>query len=276
MAGPTEPRTGGVESVVRALRLLECFAPGEPQLPLRELVRRGGYSKTTTYRLLRTLEGAGWLERTEDSEFKLTVKPFQVGSILIDDLELRREAGPIVSELAGKFSYTTYLIVPARREAVCIERVDGGLVRLLFLDVGGSMPYHLGAGPRVLLAHREAELMPLVKEEGLRRFTEETITSMKALKRDLAEVRERGYSISRGDVTDGVAAIGAPVFDRTGEVVGAISMAGLLESLEPPTEGEIAAALIERCATLSERMGYTGSHSAAPTIVKPRSGKRAP
>ena len=59
----TDPGGPIVESVLRAVRLLECFRRGEPELSLAELVRRSGYSKSTTHRLLTTLQVAGWLER---------------------------------------------------------------------------------------------------------------------------------------------------------------------------------------------------------------------
>jgi hypothetical protein len=62
--GHLDRRSPLVESVLRAVRLLECFRPSEPELSLAEVVRRGGYSKSTTYRLLSTLQVAGWLERT--------------------------------------------------------------------------------------------------------------------------------------------------------------------------------------------------------------------
>ena len=77
MRGPEEHRPV-VESVVRAVRLLECFEPGEPELPLATFVRRSGYSKTTTHRLLTTLKSAGWLERTADNKFRLTMRVFPV------------------------------------------------------------------------------------------------------------------------------------------------------------------------------------------------------
>ncbi len=245
-----------VESVLRALRLLECFAPGEPQLPLGELVRRSGYSKSTTYRLLRTLEHAGWLERADGGEFRLTVRPFQVGSILVDDLELRKEAHPILVELAGRHDLTTFLIVPGIDRAVCIDRVDGGGVRFMYLEVGGSIPYHLGAGPRCLLAYREAELLPLLESTGeLERYTSSSITDLALIRRDLAEIRDRGFAFSGEDVTEGVVALGAPIFDRGGTAVGSLSISGLSPSIDQAAD-EIAADLIVECRSLSERMGF--------------------
>src|SRR5215210_3413964 len=129
-----EPGRLVVTSVLRALRLLELFERGRPEMSLADMVRRSGLSKTTAYRLLITLEKAGWLERAPAGTFRLTIKPFQVGSILVESLDLRREAGPIIARLAAETEETVYLVVPDGPRAVCLERIDSGQgVRLMDL-----------------------------------------------------------------------------------------------------------------------------------------------
>jgi DNA-binding IclR family transcriptional regulator len=251
-----EQRQPYVESVLRATRLLDCFRRGEPALSLAELVRRGGYSKTTTYRLLTTLEVAGWLERTADGAFRLTVRPFQLGSILMDSLNVRHEAPPVMRRLSLAVERTTYLTIPAGTHAVCIERIDRGTsFRLMDLDVGGSQPLHLGAAPRALLAFDET-LLPNLLQAGLETRTPHTLTTEQALRTDLAETRQRGYSISDSDVTPGVAALGAPIFDSQDQPVAAISIGGLTEQMMPPRAGHISA-LLQAANEVSARLGST-------------------
>ena len=245
-----------VGSVLRALRLLDCFERGRPEMTLAELVRCSGYSKTTAYRLLLTLEEAGWLERGAGGAFRLTIKPFQVGSVLVDSLELRQEAAPVMARLAVECDETTYLTVPAGSHAVCLERIDSGQgLRIADLYVGGSQPLHLGAGPRVLLAYREAELLPVVLAGALERRTAHTVADPEALRADLAAIRERGYSISDEDVTVGVAAIGAPVHDATGSCVAALSLGGLAHRILP-VRPEQRDALLGAAAEISRRLGH--------------------
>lgn len=255
-----EPADGRVlvEAVLRASRLLDCFEPGRPEMPLAEFVRRAGYSKTTTYRLLTTLTAAGWLERTAGG-FRLTIKPYMLGAILVHDLELRREAVPIMSELAASLDLAMYLTIPRQGRAVCVERIDvGNAVRIMDLDVGGSQALHLGAGPRVLLAFHQDELLGPLLAGGLERRTDATIADPDELLADLARTRRRGFAVSRGDVTPGIGAIGAPVFDSAGVVVGAISVGGLVEQLAPPSEAAIADTVMAACRRLSTRLGYRG------------------
>jgi DNA-binding IclR family transcriptional regulator len=246
-----------VGALLRGMRLLECFTPGQPVMTLAQLVKASGYSKTSTYRLLVTLEHAGWLERTSDAAFRLTLKAFQIGSIAVDSLDVRREAIQIMGALAAETGDSVYLVVPDAERAVCLERVDGGqAVRVADLNVGGSQPLHLGAGPRALLAFREEELLPILQRGGLEQRTASSLSDPAALAADLAETRRRGYAISRGDATSGVGALGAPVFDARGRAVAALSVGGLLERVSPEREPYLVSHLLAACRTLSARLGH--------------------
>jgi DNA-binding IclR family transcriptional regulator len=213
-----------VGSVLRAMRLLDLFDRGRPEMPLAEFARRSGYSKSTTYRLLVTLVEAGWLERSPAGAFRLTIKAFQVGSVLVDSLELRQEAAPIMTKMAAELDEAVYLVVAAGTRAVCLERIDSGQgVRMAELYVGGSQPLNLGAGPRALLAFDEDRLLPPLLEEGLSKRTQYSLVDPADLLSDLAETRQRGYSISDEDVTAGIGAIGAPILGPDGVAVAALS-----------------------------------------------------
>lgn len=251
-----EPGRPLVGSVLRAMRLLDLFERGRPEMSLAEFARRSGYSKSTTYRLLLSLEKAGWLERTPHAAFRLTIKPFQVGSILVDSLELRQEAGRIMVRMASELDQAVYLVVAAGTRAVCLERIDSGQgVRLAELDVGGSQPLNLGAAPRALLAFDEDRLLPPLLKDGLIQRTEYTLVDPAELRRDLAETRRRGYSISDEDVTAGIGAIGAPILGADGVAVAALSFGGLRQHVLPPRPTHVTC-LLQACQEISTRLGY--------------------
>jgi DNA-binding IclR family transcriptional regulator len=251
-----EPRRVVVESVLRALRLLDLFERGRPEMSLAELVRRSGYSKSTTYRLLVTLEHAGWLERRPTGAFRLTIKPFQVGSILVDSLELRREAAPIMARVAAELDETVYLVVADGTRAVCLERIESEQsVHVTDLYVGGSQPLHLGAAPRALLAFDEDTLLPPLLAEGLSRRTEHSLVDPTDLLADLAETRRRGYSISDEDVTHGIGAIGVPILGADGRAVAGLSVGGLRQRVIPARPAHVAC-LLQASHEISTRLGY--------------------
>jgi DNA-binding IclR family transcriptional regulator len=256
VATELEPGRALVGSVLRAMRLLDLFERGRPEMSLAEFARRSGYSKSTTYRLLITLVEAGWLERNPANGFRLTIKAFQVGSVLVDSLELRREAGPIMARMVAELDEAVYLVVPAGTRAMCLERVDGGQgVRMADLYVGGSQPLNLGAAPRALLAFDEDKLLPSLLEEGLSRRTEHSLVDPAELRSDLAETRQRGYSISDEDVTIGIAAIGAPILGANGLAIAALSYGGLRQNVLPPKPTQVLC-LLRACEEISTRLGY--------------------
>jgi DNA-binding IclR family transcriptional regulator len=262
----TDPGGPIVESVLRAVRLLECFRRGEPELSLAELVRRSGYSKSTTHRLLTTLQVAGWLERSPSNTFRLTVRPFQVGSVLVESLDVTRVAPPLLTRLSIETGQTTYLVVAAGTEAVCLERVTvGARIRVLELDIGGSQPLHIGGAPRALLAFDEDALLPGVLRAGLTPSTPASLATEETLRADLAATRARGYAVSDDDSTVGVAALGAPVFGHGERVVGAISLGGIREDVLPPRPEHVAA-LLRTAAEMSVRLGSRAAATApSPT-----------
>jgi DNA-binding IclR family transcriptional regulator len=238
------------------MRLLDLFERGRPEMSLAEFARRSGHSKSTTYRLLLTLVEAGWLERSPSGAFRLTIKAFQVGSVLVDSLELRQEAGPIMARMAAEIDQAVYLVVAAGTRAVCLERIDSGQgVRLTELYVGGSQPLNLGAAPRALLAFDQDRLLPPMLKEGLARRTEHSFVDPADLLSDLAETRRRGYSISDQDVTEGIGAIGAPILGPNSVAIGALSFGGLRQHVLPPRPTHVAY-LLQACQEISTRLGY--------------------
>lgn len=236
--------------------LLECFESNSV-LSLGELVRLSGLSKTTTHRLAATLVEGGWLQRAPDGRYLLSLKAFRVGQAALSGIDLHRDGLPLLRELAERSGDTTYLMIPDGIRALCLDRIDGDrAVPIADLMPGRTQELHLGAGPRAILAYRQGDLLRAVLQHGLARRTEKSITTEADLLTDLAEIRSRGYAVSRGDATAGVGALGAPVFDHTGTCVAAISVGGLLERVAPIRESELSSLLLEACAQLSRRLGH--------------------
>lgn len=257
-----QTRSGHSSSGLRLLGLLECFID-HPTMSLADVVKATGLAKTTAHRLLTTLERAGWLSRTPSGSYKLGLKPFQVGQSAANGMDLRTDARPALVELAAVTGDSVYLVVPVGHQALCLERIDGDAAVLIAdLTVGGSQDLHLGAGPRALLAFNEDALLPALLHHGLTRRTQDTLAEETSLRADLADIRRRGYSISRGDATAGVGAIGAPVFDARGECVAAVSVGGLLQRVSPEREPGLVGHLLAATAAVSARLGHTAATTA--------------
>jgi IclR family transcriptional regulator, KDG regulon repressor len=224
------PKMYKVHSLERGLDLLEIMAQGKSEWALKELSLASGFNPTTTHRILDALKSRGYVRQNgPNSRYKLSLKLFELGSMVVRKVSLREEARPILEDLASKSGETAYFIILDEDEALCLERIDGfNFVNILYLQVGRRQPLHIGAGSRVLFAHLpEDEMDRIIKIKGLSAWTTKSITNAVLLKEDLRIIREQGYALSVDDVTEGAGALGCPVFDWKGKVVAAISISGL-------------------------------------------------
>ena len=147
---------------------------------------------------------------------------------------------------------------------MCIERVDGRWVQNMALQLGGSLPLHVGAGPRVLLAAADdAFVEEYIAERPLTRFTDHTITTADALRADVKATRDNAYAISDEDDVLGMAAVGAPIRDHEGRITATLSLSGPKPTvLEAETERSLE--LIREAADeVSRTLGHERSPAGA-------------
>jgi DNA-binding IclR family transcriptional regulator len=186
-----------------------------------------GEPLSSVYRLLQSLTGVGWVDRgSRRAAYRLGVLLLEVGSRLEDQLDIREVALPTLRQLLNDIGVTAFLCVRRDARAVCVERLEGLSVRSLAMQLGSSLPLYAGAAPRALLA-----FLPVEEQQAALAVAELAGDPVRpastAVADDIEQVRHLGYAISDGDVTPGIAALGAPVFDHRGELAAAVSISGL-------------------------------------------------
>ena len=150
-----------------------------------------------------------------------------------------------------------FLCVRRGDEAVCIERLDGLRVQSIALRLGGSLPLHVGAGPRALLAWESREEWDAyVARRPLEPLTERTPTTREELFAELERCLELGYAVSDEDVTPGIASLGTPVFDYTGHIRAAISIGGMRQFLLEEICDEAVQLLVDGAREISASLGF--------------------
>lgn len=215
-----------------------------------------GEPVSSTYRLLASLTSIGWVDTTtRRGYFRLGVRFVRVGSLLDDQLSVRDACRPALENLRSQTHATTFLCVPRGDAAVCVERLAGRDVQSLAMRLGDSLPLFRGAAPLALFAFLpDGERSAILERFAERRRQGESIPSGASLRSALRLVRDRGYSLSDQDVTPGIAAIGAPVFNHRGELEGAISVSGLRNQiLSGPYD--VAEATVRAAAEASRALG---------------------
>jgi DNA-binding IclR family transcriptional regulator len=211
------------------------------------------------------MEQIGLLDRNADGTYGLGLRLMELGSLVEARLDLPRIADPVLRQLRQDLDQTSFLTVRHGFVATCIDRVAGTNVDVLSLRLGGALPLYCGAGPRVLLAQLSpSELDTYLTQAPFAPLTPHTLTSAKQLRADILRTRADGHTLSMEDVTPGVAAIGAAVTDAAGQVVAAISVAGLKHmyegTLERRTATRVVAAAAEVSAALGAPMSRRPSH----------------
>jgi DNA-binding IclR family transcriptional regulator len=250
-------RDNPVRALAKAVHLLEQLADAREATP-RRLAELLDEPRTTTYRLLRSLEALDLVEPgSQPGSYRLGWKLMRLGSAVVERLDERQAALPVMERVHERIGETVFLLVRRGWDAVCIERLEGLRVQSLALRLGGSLPLHAGAGPRVLLAWEPREVWDEYVQSGqLTALTDRTPTTRKELVRELEETLAQGYAISDEDVTPGIASLGAPIFDYTGRVRAALSIGGLKSLLLGDDRDTFTHLVVEGAREISVALGY--------------------
>lgn len=246
-------------SVQKALRILSSFSIEKPEMSLVEIASEAGLSVSTAHRLLATLEAEQFIERASDNgQYRLAIKMFELGSIVLHRMELNIVGTPILARLATETEDTTYLSVLSGDAVLCIARIEGARhLRSQFLAVGRHLPLHAGAASKVLLAYLpEPRVRELLERYPLTAYTDKTITNADDFLSHLETVRAQGYAVSDEEITKGITAIAAPIMDPAGKVISAISLAGAAGRFGPGNRPFLVDRVKEAASQISLRLGY--------------------
>lgn len=247
------------QSVERAMAILTCFSPTQPELALTDLSLRLGLHKSTVHRLLKTLQAGGFVDQDHKSgRYRLGLRLFELGSIVLNTLEVRARARPFLEALQQRTGETVHLAILDEGQVVYLDKLDGSKAVQMYSRVGRRAPAHCTGLGKALLAFLPAEeVQAIIRENGLPRFTSRTLTTWQSLRRELERIRRQGYAIDRGEHEEIIHCAAAPIRDHTGRVVAAVSVAAIAVEVDSPDfQGYIreVKAAAER---VSEAMGYT-------------------
>ncbi|WP_157528550.1 IclR family transcriptional regulator [Nocardia sp. NRRL S-836] len=217
-AGPTGPVIG------RALRLLDAFDAEHRELTLSELSRRAEVPLSTAHRLLRELCAWGAVERGDDGLFRVGLRLWELGSLAPRGPGLREAALPFLEDLSQITRENVQLAVREGVELVFVERIAGSGAVPVLTRVGSRFALTATGVGLVLLAHAPVEVQEEVLDRPIERYTARTVTDPVQLRRMLAAVRSNGFSISDRQVTMDALSVGAPIRDRNGAVIAAVSL----------------------------------------------------
>jgi IclR family pca regulon transcriptional regulator len=256
------PKRGYSASLERGLSVLRCFTAERPVMGITDVSDQLGMTRSTTHRYMTTLAALGYLERCTSRKYRLGLRVTDLGIDAMNSTGLGEQAHPYLEDLRQRTSYTTSLAVLDRSDIVYVERLlggrrFGGQVELS-LQVGSRLPAYCTAMGKLLIADlpRDARRR-LLAPIGLEKHGPQTITSKKALERELDHVLEAGFAINDEELDAELIAIAAPVRNGSRDVVAAVSLSAhsSIVSLRELVDA-LAPHLISTADHISARLGY--------------------
>ncbi|MBC7378895.1 MAG: IclR family transcriptional regulator [Burkholderiaceae bacterium] len=203
-----------IRAVGRALAIFDAFDNDHLSLSLQEISERIRMPKTTAFRLVNTVERAGFLIRMDNQQYCLSLKLVRLAGMVRSTLSIRDIARPVMAEINAQTSETITLNTISGTERMVLEVVDTPSPLMSMARQGQHMPLLLGASSRILMAHMdEAELEKVLKVTAAGKDLDRA-----AFDRELARFRRQGYALTRGQRVAGLTAIAVPVFEIDGKV----------------------------------------------------------
>ncbi len=252
-------------AVERALNILEAAAQRRDGLTNAEISRKLGIPKSSASYILRTLEKRGYLRReAETGRYRLGLKILSLGGDAQANLDIADVALPFMRILGEKIRMTVHLAVLDQGEAVYIEKVEAPGFFKVNTWVGRRMFLHSTSVGKCLLAWLpKHDVENLVKQQGLKKRTPKTITSITRLIAELEHVKQSGYAVDDEENSLGARCLGAPIFDTMGNVTAALGASGTLTQTDEDSVPRIIEALKETARRISRQMQKSGVTGAA-------------
>ncbi|MFC3882224.1 IclR family transcriptional regulator [Bacillus songklensis] len=245
-----------LSSVHNAVRILQTFSLSETELGISELSVRLGLAKSTVFRLMKTLNECGLVEKNmETQKYHLGIAAFELGFTVYHSMELRRVALPILDKLAKSIRRVVRLGVYDKGGIVYLcKRIhdeDNGTIS----QIGDRVPSYCTAVGKMLLANQNEKEIERVIEGSLTAYTNKTITSPRELKQQILDIKKRGYAVTMEELRNGISSVAVPVYNDMGKMIAAISVTGSKFNFYPNQIQQYVSEMRTCSRLITERLG---------------------
>lgn len=234
----------------RAMEILGCFDEKHSALTLTQLAELTKLPMSTCHRIVGTLEDGGFLSKGSDRKFRVGTKLWTIAQHAPLSERLRESALPTLARLYEETGENVTLAVLDRGQALYVDRLVGERSIPTISRAGGHLPLHTTGVGKVLLAYQSEKAIEQYLSKPLPKPTPQSITQPDALRRDLAEVRKNGYSITRQEMTRGSGSIAVPIM-RNGRCVAAV---GVIVHLNRLDVNRLVSTLTDAAASISAEL----------------------
>ncbi len=246
-----------IQSIDRTLQILELFSLEKPEWGVTEISKALNIYKSNVHNILTTLVEKGFVMKdSKTDKYKLGIKFFELGSVVIKNLNLRKIAHPYMEKLLKEFNETVHLGILVEGEILSIEQEESGQSLSPRIFIGKRAPLHCtGVGKAIMAYLPKDKVAAIVERKGLKKYTENTIIDEEELEKEFLKIRNQGYSVDNMEHEEGVWCVASPIRDYTGKVIASMSVSGPAFRINENNIPVIAKKVKEYCDCISKEMG---------------------
>ena len=242
------------KTLLKGLEVLEALARSDGARGVSELARELGLTKSNVHRTLQTLVSAGYVKKNEPADYECTMKVPHLAAAILGRVDMKRLAEPAMQALARETLETVHLSVLDGADVFYIHKIDSPQPVRAYSEISGRAPAYCVATGKALLAFQAEDPMPRLGR--LVAHTARTITTHEALRQELAQVREQGFAINRGEWRETVGGLAAPIFDAAGRAVAAVGISGPTERMRPARTRQFTPDVLRAARRISAALGH--------------------
>jgi DNA-binding IclR family transcriptional regulator len=223
-----------VQSVERAIDILDCLAEYPKGCGIGELSKNLGLSKSTIHRIITTLKYKKYVTQNKDNDkYQLDIKVLTLSSSVTNSMDLIHIARPYIHEFANKVDEVIHLCIPDESfsNIIYVDKVSSENTSrniTMSSSIGKKAPIYCTASGKLLLSqYSDDKIKQLLKDTQFVEYTENTITDINFFIEEIHAIRKNLYAIDNIEYDAGVICIAVPIFDRTNKIIAAISLSSV-------------------------------------------------
>jgi IclR family transcriptional regulator, KDG regulon repressor len=243
----------------KIMNILEIFLKHERPLSISEMASLTGLNVSTAHRIASTLVDYDYLRQDgKRGKYTIGLKFLKFNNVLAKNFTIKDIALPFLEKLQAMSGESANLAIMDKNEIVYIEHIEASYSLRTFTAVGNRAPLYCTGVGKIFLANMSEEQLASALGKPLTRYTDNTITDIEEMKKELSVIKREGISIDKGEMENGVRCIASPIFDSNNNVIAAISISGPYLRLTNTRVDDLKNLVKENALEISRIIGYSG------------------
>jgi len=246
-----------VQSIDRAVAILDCFSEEKKELRLSEISERLGLNKSTVHGIISTLKYHGFISQDEETQkYKLGIRFVEFGDLVINSMNIRNAAVPVIDAVCERIEETVHIAMLDGLDVVWIEKRECTKSIKTSTKIGARLPAYTTADGKIIICYQNKDKIKNYLPKRIPQYTKNTITNKGEFIKKLEEMKKNGYAIDNEEYVEGLKCVAAPIFDHNGKVRFSLSTTGPAFRMDEERIKELIVIIREAANEISHRIGY--------------------